>query len=195
MNNVYKITSNYDKIDWNKELPKLLPVLMSYAFKMIGSDTLSTIKNKSDLSYDFAMEAIKKYLERPNNFNPRRNPDLVKYLKYYILRQLISNFRKSKSHLNEDIVEENNYMGLSDIYIKDYLIDDAIDYDNLINKIKSSIKDDKLVKNIFELRIVKEFKRKEICEKLNIRSSEFDNGFRRLKTIVKKCMNSKVQVQ
>lgn len=195
MNNVYKITSNYDKIDWNKELPKLLPVLMSYAFKMIGSDTLSTIKNKSDLSYDFAMEAIKKYLERPNNFNPKRNPDLVKYLKYYILRQLISNFRKSKSHLNEDIVEENNYMGLFDIYIKDYLIDDAIDYDNLINKIKSSIKDDKLVKNIFELRIVKEFKRKEICEKLNIRSSEFDNGFRRLKTIVKKCMNSKVQVQ
>lgn len=192
----YSITSNYDNIDWNIEFPKLLPVLMSYAFFMIGSSNLRVIKNREELSYDFSMEAIKRYIENPNKFDPSRNKDLVLYLKRNILRRLISNFKNLHSQKNEFLYELDDSIGKK--VIKSFIdyneIYDDIDYKELIKNIELELSSDKNLFDIFEYRIKKEYKRSEVCDVLNIELKDYNNRIRRLRTVIKRFINSKIKV-
>ena len=54
----FRIISDYDSIGSQEVFSPLLKVLMAYALKLIGDSTLRLSKNKADLAYDLAMEAV-----------------------------------------------------------------------------------------------------------------------------------------
>jgi len=78
---------------------------MAFAYSLLGNKKFTN--RRDQLAYDFAMETITKYLENKDKFDPSRNPDLINYLKYNILRQLISNFENSASVRKKSCFRKN----------------------------------------------------------------------------------------
>ncbi len=117
----FRITENYDSIYSEETFRELLTVLIAFAHSLIGNSSLRLEKNRGELAYDFAMEAIKKHISTPDKFDPRRNIDLVKYLKYNILRQLIYNFKELKSQQNEQLyeLEDSNGIKVANTFIEE----------------------------------------------------------------------------
>lgn len=190
-NNIaFSITSDYDSIRNKEVFSDLLKVLMAYALKLIGDSTLRLSKNKSDLAYDLSMEAIKKHLENTDRFDPSRNPDLVKYLKYNILRQIISNHKELKGQKNELLYEEGDSNGIKVNSKSADEIDfhDSIDLMNYVDLIQEEIKNDKVLTDLFELRYLKDYSRSEIIEELNLSQGEYNNRIRRLDTVRKRIL-------
>ena len=193
----FSITSNYDSIREEKVFSDLLKVLMAYAHKLIGDQTYRLSKNKSDLAYDLAMESIKRYLEEPSKFCPSRNPDLVKYLKYNILRRLVSNYKDLKGQRNEVLYEQDDTNG---IFVMNYSIPeldyhDAIDLRNIVNTIEDEVKSNTTLKQLFELRYLKDYSRAEIIRDLMISEGEYNNRIRRLDTVRKRILKmQKVEI-
>lgn len=186
--NRYSITSDYDRITDPNVFRDLFKVLMAYAYKLIGDGSIRLERSRQDLAYDFSMEAIKRHLENPGKFNPERNPDLVWYLKYYILRQLVSNFKESKGQKQELAYPENDPDGMSamDTYIEVYDIHDHIDLEIAIEIIHGMISDDPPLLEIFRLRYLDQYCRAEIISELSITSGEYNNRIRRLDTVFKR---------
>ncbi len=184
----FKITSDYNSIREKDVFKKLLTVLMAYAHKLIGSKTLRLEKNKADLAYDMAMETITKYLQEPKKFDPNRNPDLVWYLKYNILRQLIYNYKISKGQQNELLFEPDDGTGsiVRNSFIQNNEIHDSLDLGITLELILKEISDDPILLELFELRYLKEFEPKEIHQELNITKGEYNNRIRRLDTVRKR---------
>lgn len=186
----FSIIEDYDSICNDKVFKKLFTVLMAYAYSLIGNSNLRLSKNRQELAKDFAMESIKDYLSSPEKFDPTRNKDLVKYLKYNILRRLIFNFKESKGQENEEILEEND-LSPNKIVNRFYSanrITDSIDIGIILKSIKDELKDDKLLKSVFKLRYIEEYKRSEICAKLKITYGELNNYIRRLDTVLKRVL-------
>lgn len=185
-----EITSDYENVDWEK----VIPVLMSYAYVLIGASNQRMARSREELSYDFAIDAITKYLNEPKKFDPSRNPDLINYLKYYILRQLVSNSKKKSSNVNEIIQDEREdeyeVENMDDFYAKEFELDDAIDVATAVAKIEEEISDDEELYEVFIGRYYDESKRGEICKDLNITEDEYDNRIRRLRRISRKILDS-----
>ena len=177
--NTYSITSDYEKITSPEVFPGLLKVLMAFAHKLVGTGTLRLEKSREDLAYDFAMEAIKRHIENPTKFNPKRNPDIVKYLKFNILRQLVSNFKELKGQSNEIAYNPDDPIGIKvmNSFIEESDVHDAIDARQTIHDIECSIIDDKPLLEIFELRYLKEYSCIFRC-KLTPRTDHPDPPFR-----------------
>ena len=79
--------------------------------------------------------------------------------------------------------DDNHDLSYEDIilpYTEPLFIDDT-DYHNVKDYIKEQIKGDTIAENIF-LGYEYSLKRREIIEEFEISDSEYDNGFRRLKT-------------
>ncbi len=189
---VFEICSDYDCITNPDVFPDLLKVLMAFAYRLIGDDTARLERDRHELAYDFAMEAVKRHLEYPGKFNPEKNPDIVKYLKYYIIRQLISNYKGSmgqkqelaKPDLNPDEVNVvNNYLDKYDIH-------DSIDFDKTLETIQTVISDDPQLLDVFKLRYLKDYTRGETISKLGITQGEYNNRIRRLDTVFKRVIKS-----
>jgi|SRR5690554_366662 len=181
----FRITSDYNSISDKKVLSDLIKVLMAYALKLIGDSTLRLSKNKADLAYDFAMESIKRYLENPEKFIPSRNPDLVWYLKYNILRRLIFNHKNLEGQKREVLYENHDSNGISveNAFNETFDIHNSIDLNDTLDKIRSEIANDKDLLNVFELRYTKDYKPAEIIKKLEITSREYNNRIRRVDTV------------
>ena len=180
-----KITENYDEVDWEK----VIPVLMAFAYSLLGNKQFTN--RRDQLSYDFALEAITKYLENKEKFNPTRNPDLINYLKYYIVRQLISNFKKSAGIRTRVIlkglkdIEKGEYeYSIDQLIGKDNLIENNVDVNILLDRVSKKLMNKIELNEIFILLYYKELKRSEICEQLNIPLKEFDNRSRRMKRLL-----------
>lgn len=186
------ITSDYNSIREKDVFSDLLKVLMAYAFKLIGDSTLRLSKNKSDLAYDLAMDAIRMHLENPDRFDPTRNPDLVKYLKYNLLRRIISNHKELKGQQNEVLYEQQDSNGIivNGVHVEELDFHDSIDLDNCVALIHNEVKDKFELKQLFELRYIKDYSRSEIIAELNLSQGEYNNRIRRLDTIRKKIINS-----
>lgn len=179
----FKIVGDYENIDWEK----LLKVLISYAFVLL-EDHCEMKKSREDLAYDAAMEAISKYIEGESKFDPSKNPDLVKFLKYYHVRQIISNKKKSgryKYESSSDDIVDSSLLS-TDQFIKDYKIDEKIDVDQIVLQIEETIGNDNELLPIFKGRYYQDSKRSEICDDLNISTKEYDNRIKRLRRIVAK---------
>lgn len=179
----YKITSDYDNIDWGK----LIKVLMAYAYVFIGDNT-EMGKSKADLAYDYTMEAISRYLNDKSKFDKSKNPDLVSFLKYYYLRQIISNSKNSGRYKYENIPDEisdGSYISL-DRFLKEYTIDEQIDVDSIVDIIEETIANDDELIPLFKGRYYTDSKRVELCKDLGITIQEYDNRMKRLRRIVKK---------
>ena len=180
-----KIENNYDEVEWEK----VIPVLIAFAYSLLGNKKFTN--RRDQLAYDFTMETITKYLENKDKFNPSRNPDLINYLKYNILRQLISNFENStgirKRIILENVDDEktnSNEYSLDHLYKEDKYIENNIDEKILIQKIEKKINGKPELKEIFDLLYYNDSKRSEICNDLDIELKEFDNRYRRLKRLL-----------
>lgn len=180
-----KITENYDEVDWER----VIPVLMAFAYSLLGNKQFTN--RRDQLSYDFALEAITKYLENKEKFNPTRNPDLINYLKYYIVRQLISNFKASAGIRTRVILkglkdkEKGEYeYSIDQLIGRDNLIENNVDVNILLDRVSKKLKNKVELNEIFILLYYKELKRSEICEQLNIPLKEFDNRSRRMKRLL-----------
>jgi len=180
-----EIKNNYDKVEWEK----VIPVLIAFAYSLLGNKKFTN--RREQLAYDFAMETITKYLENKDKFDPSRNPDLINYLKYNILRQLISNFENSASvrkrvvlEKKDDEKEQNNEYSLDHLYKEDKYIENNIDEKIFVQKMERKLKGKAELKEVFDLLYYNDSKRAEICKDLNIQLSEFDNRSRRLKRLL-----------
>ena len=189
----YSITSDYEKITNPEVFPDLLSVLMAYAYKIIGIGTVRLEKSREDLAYDFAMETIKRHFENPTKFNPERNPDIVKYLKLYILRQLVSNFKGLKGQSHELAYNDDDPTGIKvmNSYIEESDIHDTIDTDQTIRDIERSISDNKPLLDIFKIRYLMDYTRAETIGELGITSGEYNNRIRRLDTVFRRIVKMK----
>ena len=139
------------------------------------------------------MEAIKRHIENPTKFNPKRNPDIVKYLKFNILRQLVSNFKELKGQSNEIAYNPDDPIGIKvmNSFIEESDVHDAIDARQTIHDIECSIIDDKPLLEIFELRYLKEYSRAETITELGITPGEYNNRIRRLDTVFRRIAKMK----
>lgn len=180
-----KITENYNEVEWEK----VIPILMAYAYSLLGNKKFTN--RRGQLAYDFALEAITRYLENKEKFNPTRNPDLINYLKYYIVRQLISNFKESAGIRKRIILqglkdkEKGDYeYSIDQLIGKDNLIENNVDLNIFLDRISKKLKNKVKENEIFVLLYYKKLKRSEICELLKIPLKEFDNRSRRMKRIL-----------
>lgn len=177
----FKITSDYDNIAWEK----VIKVLMAYSYVLIGDENLSMAKSRTELAYDFSMEAITRYLKEPHKFDPSRNPDLIKYLKYNLVRQLISNAKNSGFYRygkSPSTPEEDYYHTLK----SEFKLDEKIDVKRIVGIVEEKLTNDVELLPIFKGRYYQESKRSEICDDLDISLKEYDNRMKRLKRLVKK---------
>lgn len=184
----FTITKNYDSICETAVFEKLFKVLLAFAYSLIGNSNLRLSKNRQELAKDFAMETIKAYLSSPDKFEPKRNKDLVQYLKYNILRRLVFNFKESKGQKNEEIIEDNDHLGIKLVsrYYNENSVSSSIDLEILLKSIVHELKTDELLSAIFDLRYIQDYDRADICTKLQISYGELNNCFRRLDTVLKK---------
>jgi len=180
-----KIVENYDEVEWEK----VIPVLMAFAYSLLGNKQFTNRRNQ--LAYDFALEAITKYLENKEKFNPQRNPDLVNYLKYYLLRQLISNFKESAGIKRRIVLkslkdkEKGEYeYSIDQLIGKDNFIENNVDLNILLDNANKKLKNKPEENEIFILLFYRGLKRSEICKKLNIPLKEYDNRSRRMKRLL-----------
>ncbi len=181
----YEVKENYDEIEWDRAIK----VLMAYAYSLLGNKQFTN--RREQLAYDFALESITKYLENKEKFDPKRNPDLINYLKYYILRQLISNFKESAGVRKRIILKapkndenESNEFSIDELIKKDDLIEENIDLQIFEDRINKKLNKKKELKEIFDLLYYKDLKRSEICKQLKIPLKEFDNRSRRMKRLL-----------
>ncbi len=188
----FEILSDYDCISNPDVFSGLLKVLMAFAYRLIGDDTVRLERARHELAYDFAMEAIKRHLENPGKFNSERNPDLVKYLKYYIVRQLITNYKGSKGQRQEIAKPDFNPDEVNAVnsYLDRYDIHDSIDLKQTLEDIQSVISDDPPLLELFEFRYLKEYSRGETIIQLGITQGEYNNRIRRLDTVFKRVIKS-----
>lgn len=194
--NIFCITDNYDNINWDEVFPKLLPVLMAYAFSILGNSSSRLKKSKEDVAYDLSMEAIHHFIENPNKFEPSRNNDLVNYLKFNILRRLVFNYKNKKSYQNELIYdnEDKNGISVQNLFCKVNDIHEDIDYKKTIEDIREGLNQTPELLELFELRITNDSKPQEIRKELGIDNLEYNNRFRRMKTIIKNSINSRIEI-
>jgi len=183
----FSITSDYERITSPEVFPSLLKVLMAYTFRLIGTGTVRLEKGRDELAYDFAMETIKRHLENPTKFNPERNPDIVKYLKFNILRRLVTNFKELKGQSHELAYYDDDPIGMkvTNSFITDIDIHEAIDLKQTIRSIERYISDDQLLMDIFNLRFLMDYTRAETIGELGITPGEYNNRIRRLDTVFK----------
>lgn len=187
-----EITADYESADWSK----VIPVLMAYAYVLLGNVNPRMARSREELAYDFSIDAITKYLNKPEKFNPSRNPDLIRYLKYNILKQLISNAKKKAANVNEVTIEANNgdyeldSDSVNNLFVEEYQLDDNIDIASIVAKIEEAIENDDELYEIFIGRYHHESERREICQDLNISTDEYDNRIRRIRRITRRILDS-----
>lgn len=183
--NRLSITSNYDDIVW----ADVIPVLMAFAMKLMGSQYDKLEKSKEEYAYDFSLEAITRYLEKPGQFDPSRHPDLIKYLQYNILRSLISRAKTTGDVPRQSYMVNNDGENPYEQSISiESLTSSELDVKTIIDQLKASLSDELL--EIFNLRYEKEYSRAEICESLDLPERDYDNRMKKIKRAFKKIINN-----
>ena len=179
--------------DWNK----IYLQLFAYAHQLLkvhhwfrGKQIDSFIAGKQP--HDYVMDAIEKYLEEPGKFDPTCNRSLVNYLKYHIIRQSISNDSKcAENRTSSDVFRPREYEEDSDFV--DLVLphfeghfDDDMDLKEILNKVSEEVRKDPILAKIFEGACKERLKRGEVMKTYELSESEYDNGFKRLSTILKR---------
>lgn len=182
---------NSDEIEWEKVIVELHAYTLSLTKSrgwFRGLKTRNFIGGKQ--VEDYVFEAIGRYLKNPQLHDPTKS-SLIKFLKYYVIRSLISNDLVSAENRTSTSMsifdsndDEENYEERHQAAIEG-LFDEEIDYNNIMSQIRESVSHDKLLECIFIGFVDENLKRREIIETYNISSAEYDNGMRRLKTILK----------
>lgn len=159
---------------------------MAYSHQLLTQQKIR-LNDINELAYDFTMKAIMEYLDNKDNFDPSRNPDLIYYLKYNLLRRIISNYKKSGDNriLTTDSEMENDLYALVD----DFPIHESIDVKDIVMKVQKEIQEDTVMSIIFAAKYEEDMKRGEICMEFSIDTIVYDNTMKRLRRIVQKHLN------
>ncbi len=186
-------TGDNAQIDWEEIIVRLEAFTRSFVkgkpwFR--GGKTTSFVMGKEIKDYVF--EAIGKYLEEPGKFDASKG-DFLDYLKYNLIRSLISNDLSRKENKTTDDVfafgfdddDSNDSSPYLDriLPFTEALFDDDIDYTALKEFIEKEVLGDELAENIFLGVYCYGMKRREVIEEFMMTDSDYDNGMRRLKTI------------
>jgi hypothetical protein len=180
---------NIDEVNWEDLLPKLL----AYASYTING--LTWFRSKELNSYlkgkqleDYVYEAINEILLNPAKFDPTKGMSFETYLKKYVLRHLIFNDNNSKEQKStRDFILKNEEEGTLSETLLPYIeatFDEQIDFDEVMRFITERVGEDKIVEEIF-MGVSENMKRREIIAEFGMNPSEYNNGIRRLDTILK----------
>ena len=182
-----------DDIDWEDLLPKL-SAYARYILRGLtwfrGKNTESFLKGKE--IDDYVFEAIGEYLYNQQKYNPEKGLSLENYLKTHIIRRLITNDNSSKEHktsrnlfarINDK--DENGIESIEDLlpYIE-ATFDQQIDYDEVIAYVTERVAEDADAENIFMGLCHFQMKRGDIITEFDMTEQRYDNGKRRLGTIL-----------
>ena len=184
-----------ENIDW-EELYLVLYAYTKWLLKnkywFSGKKTSFFLKGKE--AHDYVSEAIERYLRNPEKFDKSRG-NLVNYLKLNLIRSMVSNDFESYENKNVQNIlgsnpfkyEDNNSNYLDSIlpHLDEYF-DEQLDYDKIMTLIEKEIKDDGIVEEIFIGICCEGLKRSEIIEEFGMSENDYDNGYRRLRTIMNK---------
>jgi hypothetical protein len=185
---------NQANIDWEEIIVRLTAFTRSWTrgkpwFR--GETTATFLMGKEVEDYVFA--AIGKYLEEPEKFDPDKG-ELLEYLKYNLVRSFVANdLRKKENNQTDDIFAEDNEEGddeTSSSYSERVLpytaalFPDDIDYNAIKEYIEKEVQDDADAENIFLGIYTYGMKRREVIEEFTMTAVVFDNGMRRLTTVI-----------
>ena len=142
---------------------------------------------------DYVFAAIGRYLEQPDKFDPQKG-ELLEYLKYNLVRSFIANdLRKKENNQTDDIFAEDNdeddEEGSSSYSerVLPYtaaLFPDDIDYNAIKEYIEKEVQGDADAENIFLGIYTYGMKRRDVIEEFTMTAVAFDNGMRRLNTVI-----------
>lgn len=179
-----------DSPEWHR----LYNSLYAYAGDLLKKHYGPRTAMLSKTVHDYVGEAILKHLAGEDNYDSEKGP-LDFYLKKYVIRQAVTNDARSQ------IPALNSKKGLGtasalDIDERLYVSDKAFanpmadDDDKVIRTIiEREINGDDVVEQIYLAVYDEDFgikDRAEICEAFGIKYSDFDNGTRRFKNVLRK---------
>jgi hypothetical protein len=184
-----------DAIDWADVLVKVEAFtrsLLKAKTWFRGRNTATYLKGKE--VNDYVQEAIALFLQKPEVFDPSRGT-LVNFLNYYIVRLLVHKDAISDENTDttdislyfEDNADEAHYMEKILPYVEAFF-DAEIDYKATMNELETSIEGETIVEQIY-MGITSGLKRREIIKEFEMTEQEYDNGKRRLQTILKRVLS------
>lgn len=183
---------NSEETDWEK----VIIMLYAYTRSLVdgkgwfrGSSTKNFIGGKQ--LEDYVYEAIARYLEKPSLYDSSKGT-LNKFLQYYIIRALVNNdlvSSENRTSQNMAIFEvdeddNKNYEDRQGVLIEAFF-DEEIDYRDIIEHVSKLVLHDEIAAKIFIGITDENLKRREIIKLHQMTPNDFDNGMRRLKTILK----------
>lgn len=159
-------------------------------------------KNRSD-SYlkgkqvhDYVMGAIEKYLREPEKFDASSGRLLLTYLKWHIVRTAVGNDARSTENkiFTELPTSDDSNDGGEDVFSNiDALLpfvvagfDEEMDYKKIMAEIAAELQEDEMAKLIFEEVRCNGMDRRDVIRKYNLEDKAYDNGMKRMKTVLKK---------
>ncbi|MEP7376823.1 MAG: hypothetical protein ABI675_25720 [Chitinophagaceae bacterium] len=183
------------EIDWQDIYVKLKAFSCSWAGSKSwfrGEGTTSFYQGKE--GHDYAMDAILKHIERPEKYNPELG-DLLKYLNYSFVRMAVGNdVRRQENKLTKDIFGDDHDESEDGVPYAERLLPyteaaftDDYDYEELKKYIEERVKDDSEAEKIYMGKIL-EMARDEIIKDSGMTPDQYNNAFRRLKTIANKAL-------
>lgn len=187
---------NFDDIDWKDIILRLTAFADSFArskhwFRGSQVDVFGQGKQAND----YVLDAIERFLIEPGKYNPEK-ANLFDYLRYNVIRTLIGNDARSAENRNgsnafthaDDLESESE--GSSETFLEKILpmavayFDEELDYNKIMIEIEKQVSSDPITEKIFMGESLYGLKRAQIIKEFNMTPAEFDNGKRRLKTIL-----------
>jgi hypothetical protein len=184
----------------NEDLGVLYLQLYAYTDNLLkkkgwfrGGKTDSFLKGKQ--IHDCVSEAIEKHLTNPEKYDCTTGRSLENYLKLHVIRTLVGNDSKSPENKTSkgisSIVSKNDEGGeeagsyLDSIlpYAEAYF-DQEIDSKEIMSFIEQEIAKDKIVEEIYLGIRCYGWKRAMVIKEFNMSENDFDNGMRRMSTIL-----------
>lgn len=141
--------------------------------------------------HDYVMDAIEKYLRRPRETTWNKDHPPVGYIKSCIIRTLVGNdLRSAENRLSADIFfvdgKERNTDELDIMLPKvEVDFDERIDRQRITMHVRKAICGDGIAGKIYSAIADLGLKRREIMKVFGMSDSEYNNGIRRLTTIIR----------
>lgn len=141
--------------------------------------------------HDYVADGLERYLTDPDKYDASKG-SLTDYIKFNIIRTLVGNDSTSAENktsidlfINEPEQDESYSTYLEGLLpFTAALIDEQLDYDLIISYIENESKGDSEVEEIL-LGLEMGLKRREIIEEAGMSAQAYDNGMKRLNTILK----------
>lgn len=182
-------------IDWEEILLRLEAYTRSFANRkhwFRGDRAIAFLKGKE--VKDYVDDAILQYLSATEKFDPQKGT-LIDYLKYNLIRSLVnidSNKKENRTTIDINLFTSHSDDNQDDTgsYLDrigpctEALFADEIDYPAIKDYIENEISGDQIVENIFLGIYMYGLPRREIIEEFKMTVDEYNNGKRRLDTVL-----------